>query len=173
MSYSDGAKLFSSGGAAMLFDGSWSVAAIEGYKPSFDWGIFAPPPPAGMAPALCVHPDAALGVNPASQHLKEATAFALWLSSTKGAESLGNRIPGFFPPTKEVYTLQNPHSAEFLALSKDRTLDARWPWPRFMDGQPSAYELMQFGIFGVLNGSLSPEMAADQLAKGIGRWYKP
>ena len=42
-----------------------------------------------------------------------------------------------------------------------------------MDGDPSGYVLMNQGVIAVMKGEKTAQQAADALAAGVAKWYKP
>jgi raffinose/stachyose/melibiose transport system substrate-binding protein len=176
-SYYDSDQLFVQGKAAMLFDGSWTISAIEKDAPTFQWSVFAVPPAAGKDMYVSFHMDAAIGMNAATEHPEEAKTFLQWLETREFAEQFGNGVPGFFGVSKEVPTLANPVAAAFLDLNQQaKGTDIRFAWEKLMDapsGQESAYTVMNAGAIAVLKGDKTPQEAADDLQAALEKWYEP
>ncbi|HCM26226.1 MAG TPA: sugar-binding protein, partial [Treponema sp.] len=42
-----------------------------------------------------------------------------------------------------------------------------------MDGDPSGYNLIMYGSIQVMKGIKTPQQAADEMAAGLAKWYKP
>ena len=173
INYNDSKALFLLGEAAMWFDGSWTVSEFEASEPDFAWSIFPPPAPTKEMQAVTFHPDAGIAINPASDHIAEARVFVEWLSTPAASAVLGNEIAGFIPMAVDAPALENEHADTFLSFNEGRMLDVRFPWPRLMTGDPSAYNLIQQGAIAVVNGVVTPQEAADSLAEGLSRWYTP
>lgn len=159
--------------AAMTLEGSWNINIYERENPDLEWGVFATPAPKGMDEYVCFHPDAAIGLNSASEYKEEARIFLEWICSTECATLLGNELAGFFPLNKNDITLDNQHANDFLALNKGRGLDVRWVWPVLLNGKPDGYSLIQDGTIAVINGQITPQQAADNLQNGLAKWYTP
>jgi raffinose/stachyose/melibiose transport system substrate-binding protein len=176
-SYSDSTQLFAQGKAAMLFDGSWQISAIEKEAPSFKWSVFAVPPPAGKDEYVSFHVDAAIGMNPASKNQDAAKTFLQWLETTDFNDAFANNVPGFFPMSKAATTINDPVAATFLSFnSQAKGTDIRFPWEKLMDppsGQESAYTVMDAGAIAVLKGEKTPQQAADDLQTALAQWYEP
>ncbi|POR03620.1 sugar-binding protein [Alkalispirochaeta sphaeroplastigenens] len=173
ISYNDSKALFLLGDAAMWFDGSWTVSEFEASNPDFTWSVFAPPPPAGATPHITFHPDAGIAINPASPNIEAALTFLEWLSGPRASAVLGNELAGFFPMVSNPPALDNEKANAFLQLNEGRELDVRFPWPRLMSGDPSAYSLIQQGSIGVITGRMTPREAARALHQGVTSWYTP
>lgn len=172
LTYNDSNALFATGKAAMYFDGSWSLGTFKNV--SFDWGVFAPPPPKGKSPQLCFHADAGIAMNTKTKYPKEAREFLAWIASKEGAAIAAKYLPtGFYPMIDAPITIADPHANEMLALNKGRGLDVRLAWPRLMEGEPSGYNLIMYGSIQVMKGIKTPQQAADELAAGLAKWFKP
>jgi raffinose/stachyose/melibiose transport system substrate-binding protein len=173
LTYYDSQQLFLLGNAAMWFGGSWDIPFFESENPDFEWSIFAVPPPAGNPGYITFHLDAGMGINAASPHKEEARLFLEWMTTPEFASLLGNELPGFFPIRLDPPQLDNDHANAFLALNEGRGQDVRWAWPVLLDGSPDGYSLMQNGAIGVINGTMTPQEAADALQEGLAQWFEP
>ena len=175
--YAGGQQLFVQGKAAMFFDGSWSISAVEKLEPSFKWSVFAAPPAAGKDEYISFHMDAAIGMNAASKNPEAAKTFLQWLETSDFAEQFGNGVPGFFGVSKNVPALKDPVATTFLGFnSKAKGTDIRFVWEKLMDapsGQTSAYNAMNDAVIAVLNGKQTPQEAADSLQAALAGWYAP
>lgn len=172
LTYNDSNALFATGKAAMYFDGSWTLGTFKAVP--FQWSVFGPPPPKGKQPQICFHPDAGIAMNTTTKHPKEAQEFLAWISSKEGAAVAAKYLPtGFYPMIDAPITIADAHANEMLALNKGRGLDVRLAWPRLMDGDPSGYNLIMYGSIEVMKGLKTPKEAADALAAGLAKWYKP
>jgi len=172
LTYNDSIALFATGQAAMWVDGSWSAGAFKDV--SFDWGTFAPPAPAGQKAAICFHPDTGMAYNKASKHVQECKDFLAWLCTVQGATVSAEFMPtGFFPMINSSIKIKDAHANEILGLTTGKLQDARFVWERFMDGDPSGYVLMNQGVIAVMKGEKTAKQAADALAAGVAKWYKP
>lgn len=176
-SYYDSEQLFVQGKAAMLFDGSWTISAIEKDQPSFKWSVFPVPPAAGKDLYVSFHMDAAIGMNAATKNADAAKTFLQWLETAEFAELFGNGVPGFFGVSTNVPTLKDPVAAAFLAFNAQaKGTDIRFAWEKLMDapsGQVSAYNAMNAGAIAVLKGEKTPQEAADDLQNALAQWYEP
>jgi len=172
LNYNDSNALFATGKAAMYFDGSWSLGTFAGVP--FQWGVFAPPPPKGKTPQICFHADAGITMNTKTKYPKEASEFLAWIASKEGATVAAKYLPtGFYPMINAPITIADPHANEMLALNKGRGLDVRLAWPRLMEGEPSGYNLIMYGSIQVMKGIKTPQQAADDMAAGLAKWFKP
>lgn len=172
LTYNDSNALFATEQAAMLFDGSWTLGTFDDV--SFEWGVFAPPPPRGKSPQLCFHADAGITMNADTDHPEEAKAFLSWLCSKEGATIAARYLPtGFYPMIDTPIAISDPHANEMLELNQGRGLDVRLAWPRLMEGNPSGYNLMMYGSIEVMKGIKTPKQAADDMAAGLAQWYIP
>lgn len=162
VTYNDSQALFSSEGAAMFVDGSWTISVYKDV--TFKWGVFAIPPRAGKENIITFHPDSAITMNAATKHSKEAKDFLAWLATEDGAKAAAANLPtGFFPMIKFPVTLQDEHANEFLALNNGKKTDARFVWPVLMD----QYTPMNNAVISVIKGDMTPQKAADSVLATI------
>ena len=177
VSYYDASQLFAQGQAAMLFDGSWSIGPIKKDATDFEWGVFDPPALAGKDTYVSFHTDAAVGANAASPNLESAMLFLEFLESPEFAGLLGDNLPGFFPLTKEIPTLSDPISADFMAFNKAaKGVDIRFVWEKLLaapSGSVDAYTSLNNNVIAVLKGEKTPKEAADAFNADVAAWYEP
>lgn len=172
LTYNDSNALFATGKAAMYFDGSWTLGTFKDVP--FKWGTFAPPPPKGKKAQVCFHADAGMAMNAKTKYPEQAKEFLSWVASKEGAAVCAKYLPlGFYPMIDAPVAVADEHANEMLALNKGRGLDVRLAWPRLMAGEPSGYNLMMYGSIQVMKGLKTPKQAADELADGLAKWYKP
>jgi len=173
LSYYDSQQLFLMGEAAMWLGGSWDIPVFEQEEPDFDWSIFAIPAPEGQTEEyVSFHLDAGMGLNATSEHKEEAKIFLDWLASDELPPLLASELPGFFPIQTKAPTIDNEHANTFLALNEGRGPDVRWAWPVLLDGDPDGYILMLNGAVGIINGTTTPQEAADALQEGLAQWLE-
>lgn len=162
VTYNDSQALFSSQGAAMFIDGSWTISVYKDV--TFKWGVFAIPPRSGKDNIICFHPDAAITMNAATKHPDEAKAFLAWMCTEDGAKAAAANLPtGFFPMIKFKVSLDDEHANEFLALNDGKKTDARFVWPVLMD----QYKPMNSAVISVIKGDMTPQQAADSVLATI------
>jgi secreted sugar-binding protein len=172
LKYADSNTLFATGKAAMYADGSWTLDSFKDLP--FRWGNFAFPPPAGKQSEICFHVDVGIAMNANGKHTKEARDFLAWLCTPEGVAVVAKYLPnGFYSMFNDAIPVESPQSAELYALLTGRGHDVRFTWPRLMNGSPSGYTLMNEGVIAVMKGEETPQQAADALAAGLAKWYKP
>ncbi len=174
LTYYDSQALFETGQAAMWFGGSWDIPVFEAEITDFEWGVFATPAPEGQERFVTFHLDAGMGINAASSNTEAAMTFIEWLNGAEFAALLANQLPGFFPIHQEAPEIENAHAAEFLALNEGAAgTDVRWAWEGLLDGTPDGYALMEANAVAVINGTMTPQEAADGLQEGLAQWFEP
>lgn len=99
--------------------------------------------------------------------------FLEWMTTPEFATLFANLLPGFFPLNQQAPVLENPHAAAFIGLNEGRGLDVRWAWEGLLAGSPDGYTLMQDNAIAVLNGTMTPQEAADGLQEGLAQWFEP
>lgn len=177
VSYYDAGQLFMQGEAAMLFDGSWSISELKKNDLDFEWGVFYPPALSGKDLYVTFHVDAAVGANTASANLEAAMTFLEWLETSKFASLLGNSLPGFFPMTRTVPSLDDPVANDFLAFNNSAAgVDIRFVWEKLLaapSGSIDAYTSLNNNVIAVLKDEKSPVEAADSFNTDLSAWYTP
>jgi raffinose/stachyose/melibiose transport system substrate-binding protein len=173
LGYIDSLQLFVQGRAAMWMSGSWDIPYFEEADPDFAWSVFAVPPPAGKPPCVTFHLDVGIGLNAACGHKDEARVFLEWMTRPEFGALLGDEMPGFFPMHHDPPSLENRHANAFLALNEGRGTDIRFVWEKLGARKPSGYSLVQAGALDVINGTRTPQQAADALQEGLATWYEP
>lgn len=162
VTYNDSQALFSSQGAAMFVDGSWTISVYD--DATFKWGVFAIPARSGKETAICFHPDMAITMNSTTKYPAEAKAFLAWLCTEDGVKKASASLPtGFFPMINKPITLQDAHANEFLALNTGKKTDARFVWPKLMD----QYAPMNAAVIAAIKGDMTPQEAADSVLATI------
>ncbi len=176
LNYTDSIQRFYDGDAAMYFSGSFDIDKFE-KSANVQWSVFPIPAPDGYTPYVTFHVDTAIAINKNSPHAEQAIQFVKWLTQRKFGELVGEYLPGFYPLNKDlkgdVGVVQNEHSKTFLSFNNNprAKLDVRWDIP--IKKVPDGRTLIQQGIFGVINGTLDPQQAADNLQNGLAQWYPP
>lgn len=173
LGYMDSLQLFVQGKAAMWFGGSWDIPYFENESPPFAWNVFAPPPPKGKPPYITFHLDAGIGVNAQTRHKAAALTFIQWIATPEAGRLMADLLPGFFPMHKKALELSNAHANQFLSLNKSRGTDIRLVWEKLREGTPDGYSLMLKATKAVIDGTASPQAAADEIQAGLAQWYTP
>jgi raffinose/stachyose/melibiose transport system substrate-binding protein len=171
--YPDSQNLFTLGRAAIYPAGSWEIPGFE-KQAGFKMGVFLPPvQKAGDKCYISDHADIGLGVNAKSAHLAEAKVFADWVASTTFASLYANALPGFFSLNKNPIELKNPLAKEFVGWRGKCESTIRPTYQILSRGTPNLEN--EFWVMGsaVINGTVTPEAAAQKLQKGLDSWYKP
>ncbi len=173
LKYADSLQLFAQGKAAMWMGGSWDIPYFMDEKLSFQWSVFAPPPPEGSLPYITFHLDTGMGLNVKTKHKKAAMIFLQWMTTLEFGQLLGNQLPGFFPMHRDAVILDNDQANTFLSLNKGRGKDIRLPWEKLRRGSPDGYMLMMDAAMSVLNRTKTPEEAAGYIQDGLSQWFVP
>jgi raffinose/stachyose/melibiose transport system substrate-binding protein len=171
--YPDTQNLFSLGRAAIYPAGSWDIPLFEQSKDiSFD--AFPPPQPEGTDKCyISDHVDIGMGVNAKSKNLDAAKTFIDWVGSAEFAGLYANALPGFFPLTQEAVEIKDPVAQTFVGWRKNCESTIRNSYQILSRGNPNLENELWAVSANVLNGSQTPEAAAEQLQKGLDGWYKP
>jgi len=171
--YPDAQSLFTLGQGAIYPTGSWEISVFE-KDADFNMGIFPPyVPNSGDACYISDHTDIAIGMNAATPHPEEAQTFLDWVASEEFAALYANALPGFFPLSNAEVTLDDPLANEFLSWRQECESTIRNSYQILSRGEPNLENELWRVSAAVINGSLTPEQAGEELQTGLEQWYKP
>ena len=171
--YPDSQSLFTLGQAAVYPTGSWEISVFED-QADFEMGIF-PPPLANEGDTCYIsdHTDIALGMNTASPNQEAARTFLEWMTTPEFAELYSNALPGFFTLSNHSIDLENPLAQEFLSWREGCEETIRNSYQILSRGEPNLENELWRVSAAVINGSLTPEQAAQEIQDGLDSWYTP
>ena len=171
--YPDSQNMFTLGRAAIYPAGSWEISGFN-KQAGFKVGAFIPPvQKAGDKCYISDHPDIALGVNAKSKNVAQAKAFLEFVASKEFAAIYANSLPGFFSLQKTPVDMSDPLAKEFVSWRGKCDSTPRPTHQILSRGTPSLEDDLWVKAAAVVNGTLTPEAAAQQLQKGLDSWYKP
>ena len=171
--YPDSQNLFTLGKAAIYPAGSWDITTFE-KQSDFDFGAF--PPPVAKAGDTCYisdHTDIAIGLNAKSANADAAKTFLAWVASPEFAGIYANALPGFFPLSNAKVDIKDPVAQEFVSWRGNCKSTIRNSYQILGRGTPNLENELWNVTAQVMNGTMKPEAAADQIQKGLDAWYKP
>ncbi|WP_419901710.1 ABC transporter substrate-binding protein [Kiloniella sp.] len=172
-SYPDSQNLFSLGRAAIYPAGSWDISTFNG-QADFEFGAFPPPVPAGQKTCyISDHTDIGLGINAASKNVKSAETFLTWMSSKEAGTIFSNALPGFYALSKHQLEITDPVASEFVSWRGKCESTIRNSYQILSRGTPNLENDLWNTSVGVMNGSMTPEEAAQKAQDGLSSWYKP
>ncbi|MCB1831917.1 MAG: carbohydrate ABC transporter substrate-binding protein [Geminicoccaceae bacterium] len=172
-SYPDSQNMFTLGRAAIYPTGSWEIAGFS-RDSDFELGAFRPPvAKEGDECFISDHVDIALGMNPASKNAEAARTFLEWVTSQEFAELYSNEIPGFFSLSNHEISLDDPVAQTFMSWRGECSQSIRVAHQILSRGTPNTWNEMWVVSANVINGTQTPEEAAEQLQKGLDAWYRP
>jgi ABC-type glycerol-3-phosphate transport system substrate-binding protein len=120
------------------------------------------------------HPDTALGLNSASKNKEAAKTFLSWVASDEFAQLYANALPGFFPLADVKYSLEDPVAQEFVSWRKDNATSFRCSYQILSrNANPNNEDDLWNACAQILNGTQTPQQAADFVQKDLASWYKP
>jgi raffinose/stachyose/melibiose transport system substrate-binding protein len=171
--YSDSQNLFTLGRGAIYPTGSWEINGFN-KQADFEFGAFYPPTPDDQDTCyISDHTDIAMGINENSKNKKSAEVFLNWMASKDFAELYSNQLPGFFSLSKHAIALKDPVAKEFLSWRSKCQQTIRNSYQILSRGEPNLENALWNVSVQVLNGTMQPKAAADQVQKGLANWYKP
>ena len=171
--YPDSQLSFTLGQGVIYPTGSWEISLFE-KDAAFNMGIFPPyVPNAGDTCYISDHTDIAIGMNAATTHPEEAQTFLSWVASDEFAALYANALPGFFPLSNAQVTLDDPLANEFLSWRQECESTIRNSYQILSRGEPNLENELWRVSAAVMNGSLTPEQAGQEVQDGLDQWYKP
>jgi hypothetical protein len=140
-----------------------------------DFGAFKPYTFEGKSEVVIDdHPDIALGLNAASKNKEAARTFLAWVATEEFAQVYANALPGFFPLANVQYTVSDPVAQEFINWRKEGTASFRCSYQILSrNANPNNENDLWNACAQVLNGTMTPQQAADFVQKDLASWYKP
>ncbi|WP_349436595.1 ABC transporter substrate-binding protein [Pararhizobium sp. A13] len=171
--YPDSQNLFTLGRAAIYPAGSWEIGLFN-TQAQFKMGAF--PPPVKAAGDTCYisdHTDIGVGLNAKSAHPEEAKTFLSWVASPEFADIYANALPGFFSLNSTAVKMADPLAQEFVSWREKCKPTIRSTYQILARGTPSLENETWVESANVINGTDTPEVAAEKLQKGLDSWYKP
>ncbi|MBN9024210.1 MAG: carbohydrate ABC transporter substrate-binding protein [Rhizobiales bacterium] len=171
--YPDSQNLFTLGRAAIYPAGSWEIAGFN-QQAQFKMGAFPPPvKKAGDECYISDHTDLAIGLNAKSAHPAEAKKFLEWVASPEFAEIYANALPGFFSLSSTPVKMQDPLAEEFVSWRQKCKPTIRSTYQILSRGTPNLENETWTESANVINGTDTPQQAAEKLQKGLDSWFKP
>lgn len=172
-SYPDSQNLFTLGRAAIYPAGSWEISLFN-EQADFALGAFPAPLPEGKSTLyISDHTDIAIGLNAASENQEEARIFLNWVASAEFAELYSNALPGFFSLSNASITLDDPLANTMVGWRDIAESTIRNSYQILSRGEPNLENELWSVSAQVINGTLSPEQAAEQIQNGLAGWYAP
>src|SRR5260370_1193961 len=89
------------------------------------------------------------------------------------AQLYSNSLPGFFSLQSGTIEQKNPLAKEFVALRDSCKSTIRSTYQVLSRGTPNLENETWGESANVINGTDTPEQAAQKLQKGLDAWYKP
>lgn len=171
--YPDSQVLFTSGKSAIYPTGSWEIQVFE-KDATFSMGIFPPPVlKEGDTCYISDHTDIAMGMNTKTQHPEEAKQFLQWMTTPEFAELYSNALPGFFTLSNNKIELQDPLAKEFLSWRETCESTIRNSYQILSRGDPNLENELWRVSAAVINKTMTPEQAGQEIQAGLDKWYKP
>jgi raffinose/stachyose/melibiose transport system substrate-binding protein len=172
VAYPDAQNAFSSGLGAIYPAGSWDISTFN--AAGVEMGAFRPLPPAGQEQCyISDHVDIAMGLNAASPNAEAAKVFLEWMTTAEFAEIYANALPGFFPLANVEVSLTDPIAQEFISWRGECESTIRSAYQILSRGTPNNENDLWNASAQVLNGTMTPQEAADMVQTGLDSWYKP
>ncbi|HEY1013104.1 MAG TPA: ABC transporter substrate-binding protein [Herpetosiphonaceae bacterium] len=169
----DAQTLFATGQGAIYPAGSWDISYFN-EKASFKLDAFKPPvAKAGDACYISDHTDIGVGINAKTKHPAETRQFLEWMTTAEFADVFSNSLSGFFSLSNHPVTLGDPLAQTFVNWRKECKSTIRNSYQILSRGEPNLENELWRLSAGVLDGTVTPEQAAQDAQKGLDQWFKP
>ncbi|MGQ3209753.1 ABC transporter substrate-binding protein [Shinella sp.] len=171
--YPDSQNLFTLGRAAIYPAGSWEIGLFN-TQAQFKMGAF--PPPVKNAGDTCYisdHNDIGVGLNAKGANPEAAKKFLTFVASPEFADIYANSLPGFFSLNSTAVKMADPLAQEFVSWREKCKPTIRSTYQILSRGTPNLENETWTESANVINGTDTPEVAAEKLQKGLDSWYKP
>ncbi|AOF91494.1 ABC transporter substrate-binding protein [Sinorhizobium sp. RAC02] len=171
--YPDSQNLFTLGRAAIYPAGSWEIGLFN-TQAQFKMGAF--PPPVKNAGDTCYisdHNDIGVGLNAKGANPEAAKKLLTFIASPEFADIYANSLPGFFSLNSTAVKMADPLAQEFVSWREKCKPTIRSTYQILSRGTPNLENETWTESANVINGTDTPEVAAEKLQKGLDSWYKP
>ncbi|MEX2541213.1 MAG: ABC transporter substrate-binding protein [Trueperaceae bacterium] len=173
MAYPDAQNFFGLGMGAIYPAGSWDISVFNDMT-DFEMGAFKPAVPEGQDTCyISDHTDIAMGINAASDNKEAARTFLEWMTTQDFAEIYSNQLPGFFSLSNHDVELEDPLAREFVSWRSECESTIRSSYQILSRGTPNNENDLWNASAQVLNGTQTPEQAAQAVQEGLESWYEP
>ena len=173
VAYPDAQQLFASGKGAVYPAGSWDLAFFREKGPK-NLGWFGPPRDSASDQCyISDHTDIAIGMNKATKNPNEVKTFLSFVGGADFAGLYSNSLPGFFSLSNQSVTLKDSLAQQIVDMRKDCKSTIRNSYQILSRGQPNLENELWRVTASVVNGTLQPAQAAQQIQSGLDKWYKP
>jgi raffinose/stachyose/melibiose transport system substrate-binding protein len=175
--YPDAQALFTLGRGAIYPTGSWEISQFN-KDADFEMGIFPPyVQNAGDTCYISDHTDIAMGMNAATTHPDEVKTFLEWMTTQEFAELYSNALPGFFTLSNYQITLDDPIANEFLSWRQQCESTIRNSYQILSRGDQQGAPNLENELWrvtaAVMNGTMEPDQAGQEIQDGLDQWYEP
>jgi len=134
------------------------------------------PPPVKNAGDTCYisdHTEIGIGLNAKSPNAEAAKKFLTWVASDEFAKIYANALPGFFSLSSKPVEMEDPLAREFVSWREKCQPTIRSTYQILSRGTPNLENETWTASANVINGTETPEAAAERLQEGLASWYKP
>jgi len=171
--YPDSQNLFTLGRAAIYPAGSWEIGLFN-TQAQFKMGAFPPPvKTAGDTCHISDHNDIGIGLNAKSANPEAAKKLLTFIASPEFADIYANSLPGFFSLNSTAVKMADPLAQEFVSWREKCQPTIRSTYQILSRGTPNLENETWTMSANVINGTDTPEAAAEKLQKGLDSWFKP
>ena len=127
-----------------------------------------------MTPATsATTPTSPSASTPSPPNADAAKTFLSWVASPEFAGIYANALPGFFPLSNAKVDIKDPVAQKFVSWRGNCKSTIRNSYQILSRGTPNLENELWNVTAQVMNGTMTPEAAAEQIQEGLDSWYKP
>ena len=173
--YTDTQMMFISEMAAIYVSGSFETFYLEQMNPDLDFGCF-PSPKKNADDPVYVNANVSFGygINANGKNIEACKTYVNWLCGEKGAQLLGDLLPGFYSRHPKVTSVANARASEWLkpVLPDSSNVFLTYTYNQMKLQQPDGGTLLSEAIARMWAGEYTPEQAAQHINDGMSWFFK-
>lgn len=168
--YTTATQQFINGKAAMFMGGSWENGSFKAQNKDLSFDIFSFPPDKAGGPAITSSfADGSYGLVSGSKNQDAAAKLLDFMTTTEWAQMYADNLG--WPQARPGVAAKDPVLQSMLKMQEHQTpyltlVGFRWH-------TPTASEIIQADIAGVMAGKVTPAVLAQKVQDGISTWFKP
>ncbi|WP_274653214.1 ABC transporter substrate-binding protein [Paenibacillus humicola] len=161
--------MFATGQAAMVFDGSFEIAAIQALNPDIHIGIAPVPSPSGGQPSVSAWVDGSYAINKSSKQIDAAKKVLQFMTTKEFGTIVLQKAKSISPVAgaasddelvSELAKLSGGNASPYFAVTN------------LGYGDPTSKVTLENSLQGMFLGKLTPDQVAKEVQKSVDTWFK-
>jgi len=171
--YTDTQMMFIAEQAAIYVSGSFETFYLEEMNPDLDFGCFYSPKADASNPMYSnANVSFGYGINAEGPNVAACKTYVNWLCSEKGAQLLGDLLPGFYSRHPNVTQVASARASEWLKGIKPDSSNVflTYTYNDLKKEQPDGGTVLSEAIAKMWADEFTPEQAAEYMNQSM-KWY--